>query len=125
MIPATGAGGETGQAIIWALVARGARVRAFVRRMAHGASLAAMGAREVIAGPMDDPHAWSRAVRGTDAIYHICPNVSPDEIVFAKALFAAATELGVPRLVYHSVLPPQIDAMPHHWNTLGVQRVRL
>jgi uncharacterized protein YbjT (DUF2867 family) len=93
--------------------------------MAHGASLAAMGAREVIAGPMDDPHAWSRAVRGTDAIYHICPNVSPDEIAFAKALIAAATDLGVRRLVYHSVLHPQIEAMPHHWAKLRVEEMLL
>ena len=125
MILVTGAGGKTGKAIIRALVARGAPVRAFVRRMAHGASLAAMGAREVIAGPMDDPHAWSRAVRGTDAIYHICPNVSPDEIAFAKALIAAATELGVRRLVYHSVLHPQIEAMPHHWAKLRVEEMLL
>src|ERR1700724_553947 len=125
MILVTGAGGQTGKAIIRALVARGAPVRAFVRRMAHGASLAAMGAREVIAGPMDDPHAWSRAVRGTDAIYHICPNVSPDEIAFAKALIAAATDLGVRRLVYHSVLHPQIEAMPHHWAKLRVEEMLL
>jgi uncharacterized protein YbjT (DUF2867 family) len=74
---------------------------------------------------MDDPHAWSRAVRGTDAIYHICPNVSPDEIAFAKALIAAATELGVRRLVYHSVLHPQIEAMPHHWAKLRVEEMLL
>jgi uncharacterized protein YbjT (DUF2867 family) len=123
MILVTGAGGKTGKAIIKALVARGAPVRAFVRRMAHGASLAAMGVRGVIAGPMDDPHAWSRAVRGTDAIYHICPNVSADEIAFAKALLAAATELSVPRLVYHSVLHPQIEAMPHHWAKLRVEEM--
>ncbi|SHK77538.1 Uncharacterized conserved protein YbjT, contains NAD(P)-binding and DUF2867 domains [Bradyrhizobium lablabi] len=123
MILITGAGGKTGKAIIKALVARGAPVRAFVRSIAHGASLAAMGAREVIAGAMDDPHVWSRAVRGTEAIYHICPNVSPHEIDFAKELIAAATDLRVPRLVYHSVLHPQIEAMPHHWNKLRVEEM--
>src|SRR5260370_5491282 len=125
MILVTGAGGKTGKAVIKALVAGGAQVRAFVRSLAQGAALIAMDVREVIAGPMDDPHAWSRAVRGTDAIYHICPNVSPDEIVFAKALIAAATELGVPRVVYHSVLHPQIEAMPHHWSKLRVEEMLL
>lgn len=125
MILVTGAGGKTGKAIIKALVARGAPVRAFVRSLAQGASLAAMGASEVIAGAMDDPHAWSRAARGAEAIYHICPNVSPDEIDFAKALIAAATELGVRRLVYHSVLHPQIEAMPHHWAKLRVEEMLL
>jgi NAD(P)H dehydrogenase (quinone) len=123
MILVTGAGGKTGRAVIKALVARGAPVRAFVRSIAHGSSLTAMGIREIAAGAMDDPHALSRAVRGIDAIYHICPNVSPDEIVFANALIAAATELGVPRLVYHSVLHPQIEAMPHHWAKLRVEEM--
>jgi uncharacterized protein YbjT (DUF2867 family) len=72
---------------------------------------------------MDDALALSRAVRGTDAIYHICPNVSPHEVVFAKGLIAAATDLGVSRLVYHSVLHPQIEAMPHHWSKLRVEEM--
>jgi NAD(P)H dehydrogenase (quinone) len=123
MILITGAGGKTGMAVIKALVARGAPVRAFVRSLAHEAALTAMGAREVVAGEMGDAHTLSRAVRGTEAIYHICPNVSPHEVVFAKGLIAAATDLGVSRLVYHSVLHPQIEAMPHHWNKLRVEEM--
>src|SRR5258708_15182014 len=123
MILVTGAGGKTGKAVIKALVARGAPVRAFVRSIAHGAALTAMGVREIAAGAMDDAAAVSRAVRGTDAIYHICPNVSPDEIAFGKALITAATDLGVPRFVYHSVLHPQIEAMPHHWSKLRVEEM--
>jgi uncharacterized protein YbjT (DUF2867 family) len=123
MILVTGAGGKTGKAVIKALVARGAPVRAFVRSLAHEAALTAMGVREVVAGEMGDAHALSRAVRGAEAIYHICPNVSPHEVVFAKGLIAAATDLGVSRLVYHSVLHPQIEAMPHHWNKLRVEEM--
>jgi len=120
MILVTGAGGKTGMAVIKALVARGAPVRAFVRSLAHEAALTAMGVREVVAGEMGDAHTLSRAV---EAIYHICPNVSPHEVVFAKGLIAAATDLGVSRLVYHSVLHPQIEAMPHHWNKLRVEEM--
>jgi uncharacterized protein YbjT (DUF2867 family) len=72
---------------------------------------------------MDDPRAWSQAIRGTSAVYHICPNVSPHELPFAKALVAAAANSGVPRLVYHSVLHPQIEAMPHHWAKLRVEEM--
>src|SRR5258708_27258994 len=108
MILVRGAGGKTGKAVIKALVARGAPVRAFVRSIAHGAALTAMGVREIAAGAMDDPHALSRAVRGTDAIYHICPNVSPDDVAFGTAFIATATVMGVPRFVCHSVLHPQI-----------------
>jgi NAD(P)H dehydrogenase (quinone) len=72
---------------------------------------------------MDDPPALARALRGVGAIYHICPNVHPDEVAFARRLIDSATDLGVPRLVYHSVLHPQIEAMPHHWNKMRVEQM--
>jgi uncharacterized protein YbjT (DUF2867 family) len=123
MILVTGAGGKTGRAVITALAARGAAVRALVRSQAHQASLIALGAREVIVGPMDDADALRRAMRGTAAIYHICPNVHPHELRFATLLAAAATDAFCPRLVYHSVLHPQIEAMPHHWNKLRTEEM--
>src|SRR5450755_3253114 len=123
MILVTGAGGKTGKAVIKALVARGATVRAFVRSPAHEATLNAIGVAEIVIGMMDDADSVARAVRGAEAIYHICPNVSPHEVAFAKTLVAAATQLAVPRLVYHSVLHPQIEAMPHHWAKLRVEEM--
>jgi NAD(P)H dehydrogenase (quinone) len=125
MILVTGAGGKTGKAVIKALVARGAQVRALVRNPAHETALTAMGVGEIVVGAMDDSQALSRAARGIDAIYHICPNVNPQEVVFAKAIVTAATDSGVPRLVYHSVLHPQIEAMPHHWNKMRVEEMLL
>jgi NAD(P)H dehydrogenase (quinone) len=123
MILITGAGGKTGKAVIRALVARGAAVRTFVRTPGHEAALTTLGVAEVVVGTMDDPEAVARAVRGADAIYHICPNVSPHEVAFARTLIAAATQLAAPRLVYHSVLHPQIEAMPHHWAKLRVEEM--
>ena len=123
MILVTGAGGKTGKAVLKALVARSATVRAFVRSAAHHAALKAIGVHDVEVGEMDDPHAWSQAIRGTSSVYHICPNVSPHELPFAKALVAAAANSGVSRLVYHSVLHPQIEAMPHHWAKLRVEEL--
>src|ERR1700730_5398670 len=105
MILITGAGGKTGKTILKALAARGARVRALVRSSAHEAALRAMGASDVAVGAMDDPAALSRATGGVQAIYHICPNVSPHEIGFATALVAAATDSGVLRLFFYSLLP--------------------
>jgi NAD(P)H dehydrogenase (quinone) len=123
MILVTGAGGKTGKAVIKALIARGAAVRAFVRNPSHDASLKAIGVRDVVVGGMGDPHALSRAMQGADAIYHICPNVSPHEIAFGKAMIDAAMRTGVPRFVYHSVLHPHIEAMPHHWNKMRVEEM--
>jgi uncharacterized protein YbjT (DUF2867 family) len=123
MILVTGAGGKTGNAVSKALVARGAPVRAFVRSIRHKSALTAMGVSDIIVGEMGDEQALSEAAKGVAAIYHICPNVSPHELVFAKALVATAANASVPRLVYHSVLHPQIEAMPHHWNKLRVEEM--
>jgi uncharacterized protein YbjT (DUF2867 family) len=123
MILVTGAGGKTGKAVIKALIARGAAVRAFVRNPSHDASLRAMGVRNLFVGDMGDPHTLSQAMRGAEAIYHICPNVSPHEITLGKTIIDAATRAGVQRFVYHSVLHPQIEAMPHHWNKMRVEEM--
>lgn len=55
------------------------------------------------------------------AIYHIAPNVSADEMAFGDCLIAAARAAGVPRVVFHSVLRPAIEAMPHHWAKMRVE----
>jgi NAD(P)H dehydrogenase (quinone) len=123
MILVTGAGGKTGKAVVGALLRHGAAVRAFVRSPAHETALKHIGVNDVAVGAMDDPLALAQAVRGAQAIYHICPNVSPHEIPFVKLLVAAATDAGVPRLIYHSVLHPQIEVMPHHWNKLRVEEM--
>jgi NAD(P)H dehydrogenase (quinone) len=123
MILITGAGGKTGNAVIKALVARGADVRAFVRSRSHDASLRTLGVRDVVIGTMDNQQALSQAAQGVDALYHICPNVSPDEVAFGRAMIDAATRARVRRFVYHSVLHPQIEAMPHHWNKMRVEEL--
>src|ERR1700738_3143342 len=102
MILVTGAGGKTGKAVIKALVACGAPVRAFVRSSAHEGPLRTIGVREIVAGAMDDTDALSRAGRGADAIYHICPNVIPHEIAFARALLSAARNSALPGLCLSS-----------------------
>ncbi len=62
-------------------------------------------------------------MRGASAVYHICPNVSPHEVDYARAVVAAAKAAGVRRLVYHSVLHPQIEAMPHHWEKMRAEEL--
>src|SRR4030081_2713989 len=66
MILVTGAGGKTGVAVLNALVARGAIVRAFVRSNSHREALNAIGVHDIVAGEMDDPRAWSQAAAGTN-----------------------------------------------------------
>jgi NAD(P)H dehydrogenase (quinone) len=123
MILVTGAGGKTGTAVIKALIARDESVHTFVHREVHGASMRALGASRVSVGSLDDVDAIAPAAKGARAVYHICPNVSPFELRFARAVVAGITRAGVPRFIYHSVLHPQIEAMPHHWEKMRVEEM--
>lgn len=125
MILVTGAAGKTGKAIVKALAERGANVRALIRHSEQASELKALGAFEIGVGSFDDAAALSRVVAGAKAIYHICPNVSRNEVPFARAVVAAAQANKVTRFVYHSVLHPQIEAMPHHWQKMRVEEFLL
>jgi NAD(P)H dehydrogenase (quinone) len=121
MIVVTGAAGKTGRAVIRALVGRGATVRALVHRPEQESPARRLGAQEVVSGDMRDPAILDRAMRGAAAVYHICPNMHPDEVGIGQGAIAAARKAGVQRLVYHSVLHPQVEAMPHHWLKMRVE----
>jgi len=123
MILVTGAAGKTGRAAIQALAARGAAVRAFARDPAHAGMLKALGAASVCVGSFEDADALNAAAAGVQAIYHICPNVSRAELTYARGVAAAAQASGVKRFVYHSVLHPQIEAMPHHWEKMRAEEM--
>lgn len=115
MILVTGATGKTGQAVLRALLAAGAATRAFARKPAENAS-------ETMLGNLSDPAAAARALQGIEALYFIAPNVHPHEQELAASWIAAAAKAaGLRRFVYHSVLFPQIEAMPHHWQKLRVE----
>ena len=60
-------------------------------------------------------------MQGVRAIYYICPNMHPHEIAIGEMMIEAALQAGVEHFVYHSVLHPQAEAMPHHWPKLRVE----
>lgn len=121
MILVTGAAGKTGQAIIKVLAQHGQAVRALAYRPEHVAVLQAQGAQEVTVGDLQNSETLRATARGTRAIYHICPNMHPREIEVGETVIAAAKSAGCEHFVYHSVLHPQTEAMPHHWNKLRVE----
>jgi uncharacterized protein YbjT (DUF2867 family) len=113
VIVVTAAGGSTGTAVVRALRVRGRAVRAVVGRRGPRPELTAVGA-EVVVAELGRPMAWSGVLAGAEALYLIWPNFDPDEADGAPALFAEARRAGLPRVVYHSVLRPQLRVMPHH-----------
>ena len=121
MILVSGAAGKTGRAVIQALAAKGEAVRALVHRPDQVQLVEEIGAREAVVGDMRVPAAMERAAQGVRAVYHICPNVSPDEVAIGQVAIAAARSAGVEHFCYHSVLHPQVEAMPHHWQKMRVE----
>ncbi|MCI0550009.1 MAG: NmrA family NAD(P)-binding protein [Anaerolineae bacterium] len=122
MILITGAGGKTGRTLIKAL-SKAESVCAFVHREKHVSMLKSLGAEKVLVGDMRDETAIHSAMQGMRAVYHICPNMSPDESVIGRLVIDEAQKAEVEHLVYHSVLHPQVEKMNHHWQKLRVEEM--
>jgi len=123
MILVTGAAGKTGRAVVRALAGKGEKVKALVRRPEQVEQLKALGAAEVVVGDMLSQVTFEHIIPGCRAVYHICPNVDPYEIVIGAFAIQEAHAAGVEHFVYHSVLHPQTEDMPHHWKKLHVEEI--
>jgi uncharacterized protein YbjT (DUF2867 family) len=110
----TGASGKTGRAVTTALVSRGVPVRAAVRSADGARAVHAAGARDVVRVDLASGHGLADAIAGCRGVYHLAPNLHPDEVGMAKRVVEAARAAGVRRLAYHSVLHPDDPSMPHH-----------
>lgn len=113
LIAVVGAAGKTGRAVVNALKSRSSSVRPLVRRPAGMAG-------EVVVDLLD-PRSVRAGFRGVDGVYHMAPNMHPAEFEIGRQVISSAQELGVERVVYHSVMHPQIKAMPHHWDKMRVE----
>lgn len=121
MILVTGAAGKTGRAVIRALLPTGKSIRAFIRQESQIEDMRSLGVNDVTVGDIRNPADLLRAFRGVRAVYHICSNMNPDEVSIGRNAIEAAQKTGLKQFIYHSVLHPQIQAMPHHWNKLQVE----
>jgi len=122
LILITGAGGKTGRSLVQAL-SKVESICAFVHHEEHLSVLKGSGAQKVIVGDMGDATAIRSGMRDVRAVYHICPNMSPDETVIGNLVISAARESGVEHFVYHSVLHPQVEKMTHHWQKMRVEEM--
>ena len=120
-IVVTGASGKTGRRVVAALAARGAWVRAFVRRPAVADDLTQSGAREIAIGDLGDRESLGRALAGAGQVLHICPPMHPREDAIARELIELAAGQGVDRFVLYSVLHPLLD-VPHQARKLAAER---
>ena len=95
---AGGAQGQTGRHVSELLLAKGAKVRAFVRKLDERAErLRSLGA-DVVVGDFLDYHSVERAVAGVSTVYFAYP--VQDGLLEATAIMAdAARKAGVTRLI--------------------------
>lgn len=119
----TGAGGKTGRAVLAAVRARGAAATGVVRTPDHAARLPE--GVDAVVGDQRDAALLARALEGADAVHLIAPNMSPDDVAMAEAAVAACAVAGVRRAVLHSVVHPQLTAMPHHADKARAEEVLL
>lgn len=122
VILVTGAAGKTGRAIVRRFVGEGLDVRAMVFHPQQVDEMLSLGAHAALTGDLLEPADLSQAVDGVQSVYHVCPNVHPRELRIGEAIIAAARSGGVQRFIFHSVLYPDIEAMPHHWLKFQVEQ---
>ena len=89
-----GATGKTGRAVARALLARGVPVRAAARA---GRADAVLGGTTPVAVDLETGAGLDAALDGIRAVYHLAPNVHPDEVAMAARMADAAAAAGTPR----------------------------
>ena len=122
MILVTCAAGKTGKAIIKALVSNGVTVRAMIRTQTSEQIVKGVGAKEVVIGDLAQVEDVTRAMSGVKSVYYIAPNMDPNERLNGDNVVKACKTTGVSRLIFHSVLHTQIEALPHHWERHFVEQ---
>ncbi len=121
MILVTGAAGKTGLAVIRALASRGVQVRGLIHQEEYRSSVIEAGAESALLGDLLSEEDLQKAMQGVRAVYHIPPNVHPREAEIGLLVIQEAFRECVDHFVYHSVLHPQLEDMPHHWLKLRVE----
>lgn len=122
-----GATGGQGGAVVDALLARGARVRALVRdpQSPRARRLAARGV-EAVAGALNDRSSLAAAMRSTATLFAVTTPFEAGvdaEIQQGRAILAAAHDARVPHLVFSSVAGADQDSgVPHFESKALIER---
>lgn len=120
----TGAGGQTGNAVVSSLSRAGFEVRALVHREEHREAAVQAGAAEVVVGDAASAKAMTQAMSGVSSAYLICPSFNPGEEDMVGQALACAEETGsCGYVVYHSVLHSNLTDLRHHARKLASEEL--
>lgn len=121
----TSSTGLTGKAIVKRLSTDGAKVRAMIHSASRHDNMIALGAAETVIATIENQEDLRRAMTGMDAVVYICPTAHPKEAEIGKIAIDTASELGIKRFIYQSVLNSIEPQLPHHRQKLQVEQYLL
>jgi NAD(P)H dehydrogenase (quinone) len=119
----TGASGKTGKSIIKSLLKKSIAVSGLVHRPEAVPEMKNLGVDKIIVGDLQDINQMQQALIGVDCIYLIISNMNPAEKEICAGIINLCKSLNVNRIIYHSVLHPQVSAMSHHWQKMQVEEL--
>ncbi|MBV8278669.1 MAG: NmrA family NAD(P)-binding protein, partial [Verrucomicrobia bacterium] len=124
-ILATGADGKFAGLVIPQLAKRGAHIRGLLRKPDKADQVRQSGAAEIAIGDLNDPASLEAALRGVDAVFYLAPAFLQDEAEVGVRFVKLASEAGVRRFVFSSVIHPVLSALVNHQAKLPVEEAIL
>jgi uncharacterized protein YbjT (DUF2867 family) len=124
-ILAVGASGKFAGLVIQELTARGAVVRGLIKDGAKEALVRQHGAAEIAIGDLTDRASLDAALTGVDGVFYIAPAFIAKEADVGKSMVEAATETGVRRFVFSSVIHPILSGLTNHAQKAPVEEALL
>jgi uncharacterized protein YbjT (DUF2867 family) len=113
-ILAVGGAGKSAGFVVQALSARGASVRALIRKPDEADEARRRGAAEIAIGDLRDRKSIDAALAGVDTVFYIAPAFLPDEAAVGVSFVDAVRRSGARRLVFSSVIHPVLAELPNH-----------
>ncbi len=113
-ILAVGAAGSFAGLVVPALAKRGVQVVGLIHRAEDEAKARRHGAAEIAVADISDPTAVASALRGVDATFYIAPVALQHEAAVGRQYVQLAKDAGVRRIVFSSVIHPNLSELENH-----------
>ncbi len=122
MLLVTCANGKTGKSIILELKKRKIDFAALVRSKDSLDSLKKLGVKNIIVSDLSNLEDLKKKLEGISSIYFISPNFSNQDSLFLSNIISILKEKEKKKLIFHSVIHPQVKKLPHHWSKLHLEK---
>lgn len=122
MLLVTCANGKTGKSIILELEKRKIDYAALVKSNDSFNSLKKLGVKNIIVSDLSNLEDLKKKLKLISSIYFISPNFSNNDSLFLSNIISILKEKEKKKLIFHSVIHPQVKKLPHHWSKLQLEK---